>query len=79
MEERAAALKKQNTEDAALAMKEVLRTKAEVLTGKLRLLFGTFAVAIKVAIVQRLPPETSPVKSPATPAGISAEGEGGGA
>ena len=38
MEERAAALKKQSAEDAALAMKEVLRTQAEELTGKLMFL-----------------------------------------
>jgi len=32
------------------------------------LLFGAFAIAIKLAIVQRLPPGTSPVMPTATPA-----------
>jgi hypothetical protein len=39
----------------------------------LSLLFGAFAVAIKIAIVQRLEPETAPVMPPVASAGMSRE------
>jgi hypothetical protein len=53
-------------------LSEALHTsKLPLVETLLSLLFGAFAVAIKIAIVQRLQPETPRVTPPATPAGLS--------